>query len=56
MKLSSVDVSVPLTLMGGQTGEKSGEGQSLLSLVTACDCHVIYRAIGSRRGRAENEV
>ena len=60
MKMSAVDVSVPVALMGGQTREKSGEGWSLLPLVTtfrqllsSCDPH---RSISSRRRRAENEV
>ena len=45
IKVSDFDVGVPLTLMGGQTRGKSGEGRSLLPLTTTCkccDCHVTY--------------
>ena len=59
MKASVVDVSVPVTLIGGQTREKSGRGWSLLLLVTRgcglCD-HVIHRSTCARGRRAEDEV
>ena len=40
LKVSDFDVGVPLTLMGGQTRGKSGEGRT--TTCKCCDCHVTY--------------